>query len=62
MTVTPYAPHMVWLAMIPRLLWLVGVVVTIAVIVAIFQIRTATRRVAERLDDIYRLLKEQNKS
>jgi hypothetical protein len=62
MTVTPYAPHMVWFAMIPILLWLVGIAVTISVIVAIFQIRSATQKVADRLEDIYRLLSEQNKS
>jgi uncharacterized membrane protein len=49
----------VFMAVLGLILWLVSIVVTIAVIVAIFQIRTSTQKTADRLEDIYRLLEEQ---
>lgn len=40
------------------ILWMFGVILVISLIVAIFQIRAATLRTAEAVEDIYRLLKE----
>ena len=39
---------------------IIGIIIIISVIAAIMQTRNRTQRIEEKLDDIYRLLKDQN--
>lgn len=58
MHATPFPMAVIWLTLLPMIAMVISLVITILVIIAIFQIKSATRRTAERLDDIYELLKE----